>query len=61
MTVGIGCNLLSLVPAIAELRPDVLCRNLFLQLQVDLWLRHKFLVASSDISCCDLIFLVPKN
>ena len=59
--VGTGCNLLSLVHAIVELRSDVLCRNLFLQLQVDLWSRHKFLVISSDISSYDLIFLVPKN
>ena len=61
VTAGTGCNLLSLVRAIVELQPDVLCRNLFLQLQVDLWSRHKFLVVSSDISCCDLIFLVPRN
>ena len=61
VTVGTGCNLLSLVPAIVELRPNVFCHNLFLQLQVDLWSRHKFLVISSDISSCDLIFLVPRN
>ena len=61
VTAGTGCNLLSLVLAIAELRPDVFCRNLFLQLQVDLWSQHKFLVVSSDISGCDLIFLVPRN
>ena len=58
---GTGCNLLSLVPSIAELGPDVFCRNLFLQLQVDLWSRHKFFVVNSDISGCDLIFLVPRN
>ena len=61
VTAGTGCNLLSLIPAIAELRLDVLCCNLFLQLQVDLWLRHKFLVVNSDISGCDLIFLIPRN
>ena len=61
MTAGTGCNLLSLVPAITELWPDVFCRNLFLQLQVDLWLRHKFLVVSNDISGCNLIFHVPRN
>ena len=61
MTIGTGYNLLSLVPAIAELRPNVLCCNLFLQLQVDLWPRHKFLVVISYISGCDLIFLVPRN
>ena len=61
VTVGTGCNLLSLVPSIAKLEPNVFRRNLFLQFEVDLWSRHKFLVVSSDISGCDLIFLVPKN
>ena len=56
-----GCNLISLVPTISELRPDVFCLNLFLRLQVDLWSPNKFLVAISDISGCDLIFLIPKN
>ena len=61
VTAGTGCNLLSLVLTITELQLDVFCRNLFLQLQVDLWSQHKFLVVSSDISGCDLIFLVPRN
>ena len=49
-----------------ELRPDVFCCDLFLQLQFDKWSRHEFfvvtmLVISSENSGCDLLFLVSKN